>query len=60
MFQFESNKLNKLNISSAMAVTRAMPITLVLALITSGVPYPNTVEEREPAKNETLDARDEV
>ena len=57
---FESGKLNKLNISSAMAITRAMLITLVLALITAGAAYPNTIEERKSAKNETMDARDEV
>ena len=43
-----------------MAVTRAVLITLVLALITSGAAYPNTDEQRESAENEAIDARDEV
>ena len=43
-----------------MAVARAVLITLVLALITSGAAYPNTFEEKESAENEAIDARDEV
>ena len=43
-----------------MAVARAVLITLVLALVTSGAANPHTVEERESAENEAIDARDEV
>ena len=52
--------LGQMFFSSAMAVTRAVLITLVLVLITSGASYPNTVEQRESTENEAIDAKDEV
>ena len=43
-----------------MTVTRAVLITLVLALFAPGAAYPTAVEKRKPAENEAVDAREEV
>ena len=43
-----------------MTVTRAVLITLVLALFAPGAAYPTAVDKRESAENEAVDAREEV